>query len=158
MEKYTFFWGGPFSQWARSPFVVDGVNYNTAEQFMMAQKALLFKDHEVFKKIIKSKKPAEQKALGRQVKNFDGELWESKCKEIVYQGNYAKFTQNKSLYNALMETRGTELVEASPEDKIWGIGLHKNDPRSLDKSQWLGTNWLGEIITKVREDLIKEHK
>ncbi len=156
--KYTFFYGGPFSQWARSSFVVDGIGYGTAEQFMMAQKALLFEDREIFKKILATKNPAEQKALGRQIRGFNKEKWEAVCKDIVYKGNYAKFTQNKSFYNSLMETIGTELVEASPVDKIWGIGLGETDSRIQDKSQWQGTNWLGEIVTKVREDLIKEGK
>lgn len=158
MNKYTFFYGGPFSQWACSNFVIDGVTYNTAEKFMMAQKSLVFGDHDIFNEIMKTNDPSEQKALGRKIKNFDKDVWEAKCKEIVYNGNYAKFTQNKSFYEALMATGDTELVEASPVDKIWGIGLSENDLRAQDKSQWQGTNWLGEIITQVREDLKKEGK
>ena len=158
MSKYTFFWGGPFSQWARSSFVIDGVTYGTAEQYMMAQKALTFGDHDIFNEIMKTKGPSEQKALGRKIENFNKDVWEAKCKQVVYDANYAKFTQLKSFYNALMATGDTELVEASPEDKIWGIGLSEDDPRAQDKSQWQGTNWLGEIITQVREDLKKEGK
>jgi hypothetical protein len=158
MNKYTFFWNGPFSQWERSSFVIDSVVYNTAEQYMMAQKALFFKDYDIFNKILNSKNPSEQKGFGLQVKNFDKDKWDAVCKDFVYRGNYAKFKQNKSLYNALMNTGDTELVEASPYDKIWGIGLAEDDPRANDKSQWQGTNWLGEIITRVREDLKKREK
>lgn len=155
---FTFFWGGEFSQWYYSKFIVDGVTYNCCEQYMMGQKALMFNDQETFEKIMKISNPKEQKALGRLVKNFNKEIWESKCKDIVYDGNYAKFTQNQRLYNVLLATKGTELVEASVEDKIWGIGLSETDPKAWDKSTWQGTNWLGEILTKLRDDLLNQPK
>lgn len=153
-NKFTLFWAGPFSQWEYSPFVIGEVSYNCCEQYMMAQKALLFKDEEIYKQIMVTDSPNEQKALGRRIKGFDKDKWEAVCKQIVYEGNYAKFTQNDNLLKALMATKGTELVEASPEDKIWGIGLHETDPRARVRSKWLGTNWLGEILTRVREDLM----
>ena len=152
--KYTFFWNGPFSQWTYSPFVIGDISYNCCEQYMMAQKALVFLDEENYKKIMLSDSPKEQKALGRIVKNFDKVKWDSVCKQIVYEGNYAKFTQNEDLLKVLLATKGTELVEASPYDKIWGIGLAESDSRVHDKKKWLGTNWLGEILTTLREDLI----
>lgn len=156
MKKYTFFWGGPFSQWAPSEILIDGVKYNCCEQYMMAQKALLFKDMESYEAIMKAEQPYEQKALGRRVKNFDRDKWELVAKSVVYRANQAKFTQHKHYYDDLMATDDTLLVEASPEDKIWGIGLAESDPRAHDESQWQGTNWLGEIITDVREDLRQE--
>jgi ribA/ribD-fused uncharacterized protein len=156
MNKYTFFWGGPFSQWAPSNFVVNEIKYNCAEQYMMAHKASVFDDYDTYIKIMESKHPNDQKQLGRGVKNFDKEKWEKVCKQIVFDGNYAKFTQNPHLWDALESTVGTELVEASPFDTIWGIGLAENDPLALNKETWKGLNWLGEIITDVREVIIIE--
>lgn len=153
MEKFTFFWGGIFSQWYPSRFMIKEVIYNCAEQYMMAQKAILFDDREAWEKIMDSNHPRDQKAIGRTIKDFDKDKWEAVCKQYVYDANYAKFTQNNKLYDGLMDTLATTLVEASPEDKIWGIGLAENDPRCLDRATWQGTNWLGEIITKVREDI-----
>jgi len=156
MENFHFFWGGPLSQWAKSNFVIDGVMYVTAEQYMMAQKALLFKDYSSYNDIMLTTSPLHQKRIGRSVKDFNKEVWESVAKDIVYRANYAKFTQNVGLYDYLMSTNDKVLVEASPDDKIWGIGLFETDPRALDRNQWLGTNWLGEILTNVREDIKKE--
>lgn len=152
-QKFTFFWGGIFSQWAPSEFTIDGMKFSHAEQYMMYKKAMLFGDTETANEIMKAAHPREQKALGRKVKGFDKDLWEQNCKQYVYDANYAKFTQNFMLLTGLMATGDTELVEASPEDKIWGIGLADTDPRAQNKETWQGTNWLGEILTKLREDL-----
>jgi ribA/ribD-fused uncharacterized protein len=158
MEKFIFFWGnkcenGVFSNWYYSPFVLDGVKYTCVEQYMMSEKAHLFGDEEVFAKIMATGDPREQKALGRAVKGFDKEKWEQVAQDIVYKACYAKFTQNPELEKALMATGDTILVEASPRDPIWGIGLAGNDPRALNRSTWKGLNWLGEILTRVREDI-----
>lgn len=150
-DKYVFFWNGVFSQWYPSKFVIEGVEYNCCEQYMMAQKALLFNDLESHKMIMYSKSPDEQKGFGRRVKGFDKDKWEAVCKEIVFDANMAKFTQNPKMLEELMDTEDLEIVEASPYDKIWGIGLHETDPKVLDKSQWQGTNWLGEAIMQVRD-------
>lgn len=157
MEKFTFFWRtqSPFSQWHPSRFIVGGIEFNCAEQYMMYMKAKLFGDEEMAQKILKAKSPVQQKALGRNVRHFDQEKWESNCRKIVYDGNYAKFTQNEELKQLLVKTKGTTLVEASPTDRIWGVGLAEEDPRIRDRRTWRGKNWLGEIITQVREDLCK---
>ena len=155
-NEFTFFYNGPFSQWTKSIFTIDGVKYNSCEQYMMAQKALLFEDKESYKKIMATTSPSEQKAFGKLVKGFVKETWEAVCKDIVFRGNYAKFTQNENLYADLMDTIGTELVEASPVDPIWGIGLTENDPRAWEKETWQGTNWLGEAVTAVRNKLVEE--
>jgi ribA/ribD-fused uncharacterized protein len=156
-ENFVFFWGGTYSQWMPSVFKIDGVEYNCAEQYMMAKKALLFNDFESLAKIMGTTDPREQKALGKKVKGFDKELWETYCRKYVYDGNYAKFTQNPKMLKELMDTGNKEIVEASPEDKIWGIGMHSSDPDILDKTKWKGTNWLGMAIMEVRDDLSKEH-
>jgi hypothetical protein len=156
-DKYIFFWDGVFSQWHRSLFKVDNIHYTCAEQYMMAEKARLFKDDDTLKKILLATKPFEQKKLGREVKNFNKTAWDKVAKDIVYKGNYAKFTQNADLKKVLLETGNRLLVEASPADRIWGIGLHWGDEKCLDPTKWRGTNWLGETLTKVRNDIIGEH-
>ncbi len=152
-DKYTFFYSGPFSQWFACEFVIDGVKYNCAEQYMMHMKALIFGDTESAELIMKAKHPRQQKSLGRSVKNFDASRWNEIARDLVYKGNYAKFQQSEELRRVLEETKGTLLVEASPTDTIWGIGLPMDASGLEDPANWLGTNWLGEAITKVREDL-----
>jgi len=156
MEKFTFFWSGPFSQWHPSPFHLDDEWYNCAEQYMMAEKARLFGDLEALKKIMSAVDPADQKRYGREVKKFELVQWNRYAKNFVYGANLAKFTQNEDLKQELLATAGTTLVEASPEDTVWGIGLRKDDPRAQSRETWLGTNWLGEVLTKVREDISAE--
>lgn len=155
-EKFTFFWrtASPFSQWHPTRFTVNGTNYSSAEQYMMHQKALLFGDQAIADKIMKANSPSVQKKLGRQVAGFDQAVWEEHCQRIVYEGNYAKFTQDEQLLKALLDTKGTTLVEASPDDRIWGVGLAEEDPRIRDRRTWRGSNWLGEILTRLREELI----
>jgi ribA/ribD-fused uncharacterized protein len=155
MEKFTFFWrtASPFSQWFLADFIVNGVQYTSAEQYMMHQKALLFNDQNNADKIMKTRSASVQKKLGRQVAGFNQTIWESECQRIVYEGNRAKFTQNEDLLAALLATRGTTLVEASPDDRIWGVGLAEEDPRIRNRKTWRGTNWLGEILTRLREEI-----
>lgn len=159
MEKFTFFWRteSPFSQWHPARFILNGITFNCVEQYMMYAKAKLFGDEEMAKLILRAKSPIEQKKLGRQVKSFDRAKWESHCKQIVYDGNHAKFTQNEDLLQILLQTAGTTLVEASPVDSIWGVGLAEDDPRIQDRKTWRGKNWLGEVLTRVREDLLIEN-
>ncbi|MCY1021206.1 NADAR family protein [Pyxidicoccus sp. MSG2] len=157
-RRFTFFWReeSPFSQWHRSDFMVEGVRYMCAEQYMMAGKARLFGDAEVLASILKSASPKTHKALGRKVRDFDAAAWERERERIVYEGNRAKFTQSAELLKALLATKGTELVEASPLDRIWGVGLGAEDPRIQDPSKWRGLNLLGKVLTKLREDLLSE--
>lgn len=152
-EKFFYFWSGPFSQWAKSPFVINGEKYNCAEQYMMAEKARVFKDWATEQKIMSADTPDLQKSLGRMVRPFDEQVWFSVAKRIVYTGNYFKFTQNKKYFDELLDTDGYTLVEASPVDRLWGIGLAENDERARSRDTWQGKNWLGEILTNLREDL-----
>jgi ribA/ribD-fused uncharacterized protein len=153
-EQFTFFYGGYASQWAPSAFTIEGIAYNTAEQYMMAQKAILFGDQDALDIIMGTDNPKIQKAAGRTVKGFVKSRWETEAKLFVYRANFAKFTQNKEYLDWLISTAGTTLVEASPWDNIWGIGLAETDPRAKDRATWLGTNWLGETVTQVRDDIM----
>lgn len=156
--NFTFFWQDKyFTQWSTSPFMdLSGLMYNCAEQYMMAQKALLFSDGETFKKIMSTTSPREQKSLGRRVKNFNQTIWDAYSTMIVYDGNLLKFSQNEKHREELLKSEGIFLVEASPYDRIWGIGLRQDDPRAKDMSQWQGQNRLGFVLTKVRETILAE--
>lgn len=156
-EDFIFFWGGTFSQWCPSVFTIDGVDYNCSEQYMMAKKALLFGDTDAYREIMLEDEPATQKAIGRTVRGFNKEKWEQYCQKFVYDANLAKFKQNPRMLKELLATDySKKIVEASPEDKIWGIGLRDSDSRALDESTWLGTNWLGIAIMKVRSTILNE--
>lgn len=158
-SKYIFFWGGVFSQWYRSPFISStGVRFNSCEQYMMYAKAMLFGDREIAEMILKTNDPKKVKELGRKVKNFNQELWDIKKQEIVFIGNMYKFSQNIDLKTQLLSTKDKEIVEASPYDTIWGIGLSENDERVLDKSKWKGQNLLGIALMRVREELRNARK
>ncbi len=154
-EDFIYFWGNqsPFSNWYKIDFEVDNITFNCSEQYMMYHKALLFKDHTIAEQILNTKNQKKKKALGRKVSNFNAIIWEEKCREIVYEGNKQKFSQNEDILNDLFETKGKTLVEASPVDAIWGIGLAENDPRAKTRHTWRGKNWLGEVLTQLRDDL-----
>ncbi|MEM0996052.1 MAG: NADAR family protein [Bacteroidota bacterium] len=157
-EQFHFFWrtNSPFSQWHPSNFVVEGQPFNCAEQYMMWGKAQLFGDAEIAAQILEAAQPRDQKALGRKVRNFDRTVWSKHAREIVYRGNRAKFTQNPDLRKFLLATGDATIVEAAPNDAIWGIGISEEEARTTDPSAWPGTNWLGEILTKLREELKNE--
>lgn len=156
MSRFTFFFteASPFSQWYRCSFTASEVTFNCAEQYMMHGKAVLFGDAEVAAQIIATAHPKQQKALGRKVKNFDDKVWKREREAIVLAGSRLKYTQNPELKELLLATAGTELVEASPYDRIWGIGLSAKDPRAQDPATWKGQNLLGKILTKLREELL----
>ena len=155
---YFFFWGGVFSQWYKSNFTLEGITFNTAEQYMMYKKALLFEDIEIANQILKCNDPKKQKELGRKVKNFNMAMWNEHCLQYVFRGNHAKFDQNKRLYDMLMNTTPALLVEASAFDKIWGIGLDEKTASKTPESEWPGTNWLGKTLTNVRDHFLNEEE
>lgn len=149
--KYTFFYNGPFSNWELSIFTVDGITYNCAEQYMMYKKAELFDDKEAMQQIMKEKYPGNQKAIGRRVKNFKREVWDQASEDIMAIGLKAKFEQNPHLMKELIKVKDTILVEASPYDRIWGIGYSKENALSyVDK--W-GENRLGKVLNRVIKEL-----
>jgi len=158
---YRFFWGhraskdgrltdSCFSQWWPCAFEVDGVSYSSAEQYMMASKARLFGDAAIEAQILATSDPGRCKALGRKVSGFDEGVWSREASGIVVEGNLAKFGQNDRLKHYLLGTRDEVLVEASPLDSIWGIGLARDDERAKDPLQWRGTNLLGFALMEVR--------
>ena len=152
-DKHVFFWEGVFSQWHKAPMTIDGIEYNSCEQYMMHQKALLFDDEIIADLIMQEKNPREQKKYGRMIKNFDKALWDKNCLAIVYEGNLAKFKQNNDLRAVLLLTDNRIMVEASPLDHIWGIGLDENAEGIDDPSYWLGLNLLGQALTLVKNQL-----
>ncbi|HYG16913.1 MAG TPA: NADAR family protein [Bacteroidia bacterium] len=161
---YLCFWGHTpkkpnqvdkscFSQWYPSPFTVEDTLYHTAEHWMMAKKAMFFDDTEALEKILSSPKPGNTKAIGREVKNFDYKKWDSESYKIVVEGNYHKFLEDNVLKEYLLSTGSKILVEASPVDIIWGIGLAQDDLDALDPLKWKGTNLLGFALMEVRDYL-----
>jgi len=152
-DKYVFFWGDHPSQWYPSPMTIDGIEYNCCEQYMMHQKALLFGDTEIAEEVMVTKHPADQKKLGRRIKNFDKNEWDKVNLQIVYKGNYAKYTQNEELKQLLINTGERKFCEASPVDLIWGCGLGENDPLIDDEINWIGLNLLGQVLDKVKMNL-----
>lgn len=151
-DKFYFFWKHQFGQWTlRNISDSGGVVYNCCEQYMMAQKARLFDDGESFERIMREASPKQQQARGRSVQNYDQRIWDENKEQIVYSGNILKFTQHQDLAERLILTHPKVLVEASPYDCIWGVGLSVDDPLILDERNWKGQNLLGKALMKVRE-------
>lgn len=162
--KFVFFWGHQaskngqltpacFSQWWPAPFEVDGIVYPTAEHWMMAGKALLFGDDDTAKRIREAGSPRQVKELGRQVRGFDEIRWSAARRDIVTTGNLEKFGQNPALGSFLQSTGKAVLVEASPVDRIWGIGLAADDEHAANPLRWKGENLLGFSLMDVRDSL-----
>jgi ribA/ribD-fused uncharacterized protein len=137
-------------------FEINGVTYNCCEQFMMAEKARVFDDADAAQAILAAKSPRDQKALGRTIRGFRERTWNAVCRGIVYCGNLAKFSQDAQLRELLLGTGHRTIVEASPKDPIWGIGLSQDDPQVENPSQWQGTNWLGVALMQVRDELRRQ--
>lgn len=167
--KYLFFWGHTqppgedvgkfiFSQWFELAFEVGGIVYKTAEHWMMASKALLFEDPETFSKIIASNTPGEAKKLGRLVRNFNEEKWLHNRMDIVVKGNIQKFGQNPKAKEYLLNTKDRVLVEASPRDQIWGIGISQNNEGVENPYNWRGQNLLGFALMEARDFLARSSK
>lgn len=161
-KDYVFFYTGKFSQFYPSTFkgtILDDekeYTFNCAEQYMMASKAKLFKDEITFEKIMKESEPRKIKSLGRKVKGFNEEKWNEHRLDIVSRGNYFKFSQDEQLKKALLDTGDRELVEASPSDTIWGVGLYENDDKILSPENWRGLNLLGKALVNAREKIKQE--
>lgn len=162
-DDFVFFWGHTdrkedvnkscLSQWYMCSFVVDNVSYNCAEQFMMAEKARIFGDDDTWQQIMASYDPMTIKKLGRKVRNFNAYVWKKNCQQIVKRGNLAKFSQNQKLLEYLLGTGDKILVEASPKDTIWGIGLAEDASEASNPRLWQGENLLGFTLMEARDML-----
>ena len=160
--KYIFFWGHTpgddgrvgaecLSQWAPSPFTVEGTEFATAEHYMMWSKAVLFGDEEAAARVLVAGHPKQAKDIGGQVRGFSEERWRAHRFDIVVRGNVAKFGQNAEMGSYLLGTGSRVLVEASPLDRIWGIGLGRDDERAGSPERWRGLNLLGFALMRARE-------
>ncbi|WP_431992540.1 NADAR family protein [Streptomyces albogriseolus] len=162
--KYLHFWGhrplpdgrigaSCLSQWWPSPFTVDGVEYATAEHWMMAAKARLFGDAEGERRVLAAGHPSEAKKAGRLVRGFDEEIWRRERFGIVVTGSEHKFAAHGGLRSFLLGTGDRVLVEASPVDRVWGIGLTADDEAAADPARWRGPNLLGFALMEARRRL-----
>jgi len=142
-----------FSQFWVAPFKVDGVVYPTAEHWMMAGKAKLFGDEGALKSILNANSPVAAKKEGRIVKNFVSAVWDKHKFDLVVAGNYHKFSQHGQMKEFLLASGDKVLVEASPRDRIWGIGMRGDDPAAGNPAKWKGENLLGFALMEVREKL-----
>jgi ribA/ribD-fused uncharacterized protein len=155
MSAITFFWGprkenGFLSNWFPVRFDEKGVEYTSVEHYMMTQKALLFGDQNTAKKIMMAKTPKDCKNLGGKISNFDLDTWYANRMEIVKRGIWLKFSQNPDLLDMLLSTKNNLLAEASPFDRVWGIGLNKNQAKFMHPDNWIGQNLLGKILMELR--------
>jgi hypothetical protein len=174
-DTHVYFLKGPLSQWWPSEFVTqstvasmvgrtDGTTFKYAncEQYMMHNKAMIMGDFETSVKILAEKSPKIVKELGRKVRGFDQEMWDRICTYVVIEGNCSKFYQDRRLLEYLISTGNKTLVEASPYDNIWGVGISQESDRILDEKNWTGRNYLGKSLMVVRDsydtDRYKEGK
>ena len=161
---YLLFWGADrkrlgdkafLSQWYPLPFHHDGIMYPTAEHWMMAEKARLFKDGPTLRQILNTRQPGAAKRHGRAVQGFKEDVWDEWKYEIVVQGNLLKFSQNSEAEKYILGTGEKVFVEASPYDTVWGIGWSEDDPESHNPEEWRGENLLGNALVEVRHILRK---
>lgn len=141
---------GYLSNWYPSRFTVNGITFSSMEQYMMYSKAICFHDDAIAKDILATNDVARIKALGRLVKGYDDNHWNGVRQIIVYEGLYAKFSQNEDLKERLLATGNALLAECAVKDKIWGIGLSMYDPKRFDQTNWYGQNLLGYALMMVR--------
>lgn len=161
--KFLFFWGHTakgsglgkecLSQWYPAPFSEAGRTYATAEHYMMAGKATLFRDEEMLARVLAAASPAAAKKFGRQVRGFEDRVWRAHRADLVARGSELKFRQHAELRAFLLATGDRVIVEASPRDAIWGIGMSESNPASKDPARWRGLNLLGFALMRARDAL-----
>ena len=145
---------GYLSNWYYSVFTIDEIAFSSVEQYMMYEKAILFRDHQTAEKILGTDNVAEIKALGRMVQHFDEEIWREKREVIVHKGVLQKFLQNPELAEKLVETGEQTIAECAVKDRIWGIGLSMRDEKRFCVDKWKGQNLLGKILMQVRVEIL----
>lgn len=153
-NKYVFFWDGVFSNWFPSHFMDNDIPFENAEQYFMFKKACYFGDYNIAELILYTTNPSECKKLGRKVNNFDTDQWLTVCEDIMKEAVTLKFEQNPKLLEELLKYETQTFVEASPYDKIWGIGMAEEHPSINDESKWNGLNLLGKVLTELRNELL----
>lgn len=151
-NTHVYFWGGPFSNFYKTEIKFKGMNFHSSEQLFMYLKAVKFGDTKIAEEILKCKTPKSSKNLGRSVKNFNSEEWYKYKVEAMMIALKSKFYKNLDLMSLLMRNKHKIFVEASPYDRIWGVGLSEDDPEILNESNWMGENLLGKCLNR----LIKE--
>lgn len=144
---------GYLSNWYMSPFTADGIRFSSMEQFMMYRKAVAFGERDRAAQILDTEDVGRIKELGRLVSGYDDNYWNGIRQIVVYEGLYAKFSQNEELKRLLQATGRAVLAECAVKDRIWGIGLSMDDPDRLDRRKWKGQNLLGYALMMVREKL-----
>jgi ribA/ribD-fused uncharacterized protein len=165
-NEFLFFWGHQpsqnflvdkacLSQWWPCSFTNEGKFYNSAEQWMMAEKARLFSDQERLELIMNSNDPKKIKEIGRNIKFFDESVWDHRKYDAVFEGNLLKFKQNEELKSFLISTGNSVLAEASPHDRIWGIGMSQDEAKGRTPLEWKGQNLLGFALMEVRKELVE---
>ncbi|PWJ69908.1 hypothetical protein B0O40_2283 [Ruminococcaceae bacterium R-25] len=152
-ESYGF-----LSNWYLSDFTVDGIKFSSMEQYMMYQKAVVFKDKDIASQILKTNDVARIKDFGRQVSNYNDSVWNGMRQIVIYKGLLEKFRQNEKLKKALLDTGDDILAECAVSDKIWGIGLSMKDSNKNDIKRWKGQNLLGFALMLVRNELRESAK
>ncbi len=157
-DTHVYFWGDPtLSNWGPAEFKYKDNHFWNSEQAFMWEKATCFSDFETAKEILKTKNPREAKDLGRQVKNYNEETWAKYRYDAMREVCIAKFTQNPDRLETLLSTGDKTIVEASPHDTVWGVGLHWTDEKILDEKNWKGQNLLGKVLMDVRKLLRKNN-
>jgi len=149
-DTHIYFWNSMFSNWFPAKFEYKGHDFANSEQAFMWEKALFFKDHKIADQVLNTPNPAQNKALGRRVKNFNDYKWSLASYDIMVEVNMAKWVMMKQ---DLLDTGNKILVEASPVDPIWGVGLGPKDPKVLDEKNWKGQNLLGKALMEVRDKI-----
>ena len=152
-DSHVFFYRDILSQWTRRDFMFLGLWMNCCEQAMMAYKAMVFNDSEIFDQIMKADHPRTQQQLGRKVRKFDPEVWDRIKLRVVTNVNYRRFITHENDRELLLSTGDRIIVEASPTDQVWGVGLGENNPLIHDPANWRGQNLLGRALMDVREML-----
>lgn len=154
-EEMILFYGGFMSNWCPARFEKDGMTFDNSEQYFMFKKAWFFKDFQAVKQILQSTDPQTVKSIGRTIKNYDDFKWAKVRVQFMYEANFLKYSKNPEFKKMLLSTGDKILVEASPVDTIWGIGLDENDPDAFDQTKWKGLNLLGQVLMDVRKELTK---
>ena len=153
-DKMVLFWDGPYSNFEPCEIKLEGKTFSSSEQAFMYYKALTFDSKEIAKQILATSKPAEAKRLGRKIIGYDDDKWSKVRYDVMLKVCRAKYSQNERLKQKLLQYKGLMFVEASPVDKIWGIGLGQDDTRALDISKWNGQNLLGKVLNEVQAELL----